>query len=103
MPRGTAAARPRQSSEDPAVQETLIGLAFIALTALWFYYLSRKRYRCPFCARGVKWDDQKCPHCGSDMEGRHRVGGPESRIRAGRPIETPRARRSRERSRDRRG
>ncbi|MGH7865410.1 MAG: hypothetical protein ACREQB_10490 [Candidatus Binataceae bacterium] len=80
------------------VRETIFGLVMVAATALWFYYLARKRYRCPFCGRNVKWDDVNCRHCGSDMEGRHRMGGmAQPRFRVGRPTETPGSRRARKR------
>jgi len=82
------------------VFETIFGLLTVVATALWFYYLARKRYRCPFCGRNVKWDDQNCPHCGANMEGRHRMGAmAEPRFRIGRPTETPGSRRARERRR----
>jgi DNA-directed RNA polymerase subunit RPC12/RpoP len=52
--------------------QVIIGLAMVALTALGLWWISRHRYRCPFCGRFVKWKDIKCPHCGNDMEFRHR-------------------------------
>jgi predicted amidophosphoribosyltransferase len=59
---------------------TLIGLALAALTLLVFYLLGRNRYKCPHCGRVVKWSDVTCPHCGNDMEFRHRVGPPPSKM-----------------------
>jgi predicted amidophosphoribosyltransferase len=48
----------------------------VALTALWLYWLGRKRYKCPLCGRIVRWSDEICPHCGDDMKFRHRIGPP---------------------------
>jgi predicted amidophosphoribosyltransferase len=61
------------------VYRTLIGLLLAALTGVWLYMLGRRRYKCPYCGRSVKWSDERCPHCGDDMKFRHRVG-PEPRI-----------------------
>jgi len=59
---------------------TLIGLLMAALTGVVFYLIGRKRYKCPYCARVVKWSDERCPHCGDDMKSQHRVGPPPSKI-----------------------
>jgi hypothetical protein len=56
------------------MRQTLGGLLMVALTALGLYLLARRRYRCPFCGRIVKWKDIVCPHCGGDMKFRHRAG-----------------------------
>lgn len=56
------------------MRQTLLGLLMAALTALGLYLLARRRYRCPFCMRIVKWKDIVCPHCGEDMKFHHRVG-----------------------------
>ncbi|MGO9450105.1 MAG: hypothetical protein ACLQDV_03505 [Candidatus Binataceae bacterium] len=63
------------------MRETIIGLLMVALTALGFYFASRRRYKCPFCGRFVQWKDVNCPHCGNDMKLRHRAG-PEALPRA---------------------
>ena len=46
----------------------------VALTAAGFYWVGRRRYKCPYCGRIVKYDDINCPHCGNDMKYRHRAG-----------------------------
>lgn len=56
------------------MRETIIGLLMVALTAAGFYWVSRRRYKCPFCGRAVQWKDENCPHCGNDMKMRHRAG-----------------------------
>ncbi len=73
------------------IRQTIIGLAMVALTALGFYLVARRRYKCPYCGRFVRWEDVNCPHCGSDMNFRHRVGPePTPRIAAGfRPPKRP--------------
>ncbi len=56
------------------MRETIVGLLMVAVTALGFYIVSRRRYKCPFCGRFVRWKDVNCPHCGNDMNYRHRAG-----------------------------
>ena len=63
------------------MRETIIGLVMVALTALGFYFVSRRRYKCPFCGRFVQWKDINCPYCGNDMNYKHRAG-PEALPRA---------------------
>ena len=63
------------------MRETIIGLAMVALTALGFYFVSRRRYKCPICGAFVQWKDVNCPHCGNDMKYKHRAG-PEALPRA---------------------
>ena len=46
------------------MKQTLIGLIMITITAVGFYLVARNRYKCPYCARTVKWTDVNCPHCG---------------------------------------
>jgi DNA-directed RNA polymerase subunit RPC12/RpoP len=53
---------------------TIVGLLMVALTALGFYLIARRRYKCPHCGRQVRWEDVSCPHCGEDMKLRHRAG-----------------------------
>jgi zinc-ribbon domain len=57
------------------VYQTIIGLLMVALTALGLWWVARRRYRCPYCGRIVRWADVNCPHCGDDMKMRHREGG----------------------------
>ena len=75
---------------------TIIGLTMVALTALGFWLVGRRRYRCPFCGRIVRWEDINCPHCGDDMKFRHRAGPEGARLgaesRAARRPEQPRGR-----------
>jgi hypothetical protein len=78
--------------------QTLIGLTMVALTAVGFYLLARNRYKCPFCARPVKWKDVNCPHCGDDMKFLHRAGPaqPPKRVSHLKPLNPPsRSRRNR--------
>ncbi|MGA7871797.1 MAG: zinc ribbon domain-containing protein [Candidatus Binatus sp.] len=63
------------------MRQTIIGLLMVALTAAFFYWVGRRRYKCPYCGRIVKYDDVNCPHCGNDMKYRHRAG-PEALPRA---------------------
>ena len=63
------------------MRQTIIGLLMVALTAAFFYWVARSRYKCPYCGRIVKYDDVNCPHCGNDMKFRHRAG-PEAVPRA---------------------
>ena len=58
-----------------------IALLTIGLTAAGFYWAARRRYKCPFCGRIVRYSDVNCPHCGNDMKFRHRAG-PEALPRA---------------------
>jgi DNA-directed RNA polymerase subunit RPC12/RpoP len=53
----------------------------VGLTAAFFYWKARHRYRCPFCGRFVQYNDVNCPHCGNDMQYKHRAG-PEALPRA---------------------
>jgi DNA-directed RNA polymerase subunit RPC12/RpoP len=63
------------------VRQTIIGLLMVAVTAAFFYWKATHRYRCPFCGRFVQYNDVNCPHCGNDMEFKHRAG-PEALPRA---------------------
>jgi primosomal protein N' len=63
------------------VRQTIVGLLMVAVTAGFFYWVARNRYKCPFCGRVVKYNDVNCPHCGNDMKFRHRAG-PEAVPRA---------------------
>jgi predicted RNA-binding Zn-ribbon protein involved in translation (DUF1610 family) len=56
------------------VYRTIIGLILAAATGVVLLMLARRRYRCPFCGRIVRWKDVNCPHCGEDMKMRHREG-----------------------------
>jgi len=81
------------------VKQTLIGLVMVALTALGFYWTARTRYKCPNCARPVRWKDVICPHCGVDMNFKHRTGpstAPPRRVSHLKPMNPPvRSRRNR--------
>ncbi|MGB8685682.1 MAG: hypothetical protein WCD12_22570 [Candidatus Binatus sp.] len=61
------------------MRQTIIGLLMVALTAAFFYWKATHRYMCPFCGRFVRYNDVNCPHCGNDMNFRHR-SGPDSRF-----------------------
>ncbi|HXN85448.1 MAG TPA: hypothetical protein VN867_05220 [Candidatus Binataceae bacterium] len=78
---------------------TLIGLIMVVLTAVGFYLIARNRYKCPYCARTVKWTDVNCPHCGEDMKFLHRTGPPKPPRRVTHlkspTISPPRSRRNR--------
>ncbi|HEY9158631.1 zinc ribbon domain-containing protein [Candidatus Binatus sp.] len=63
------------------MRQTIIGLLMVALTAAFFYWVGRRRYKCPYCGRVVRYDDVNCSHCGNDMKYRHRAG-PEAVPRA---------------------
>jgi endogenous inhibitor of DNA gyrase (YacG/DUF329 family) len=65
-----------------------IGLGMVALTALYFWLVARRRYKCPYCGRNVKWEDVNCPYCGNDMQFRHRAG-PEALPRAAADLQRP--------------
>jgi predicted RNA-binding Zn-ribbon protein involved in translation (DUF1610 family) len=52
--------------------QTIFGIAMIAVTALALWWKARHHYRCPICGQFVQWKDITCPHCGNDMEYRHR-------------------------------
>jgi len=54
----------------------------VALTALGFWWVGRRRYRCPFCGRVVRWENINCPYCGTDMKFRHRAGPEAARAAA---------------------
>lgn len=71
--------------------QTLIGLLMVVLTAIGFYLIARNRYKCPYCARTVKWDDVNCPHCGEDMKFLHRAGPakPPRRVSHLKPMNPP--------------
>jgi len=56
-----------------------------ALAAAVLYFIARRRYRCPYCTKIVRWNDVDCSHCGNDMKLRHRAG-PESIPRAARNL-----------------
>src|ERR1700674_2432078 len=63
-----------RTSTAPAMYQPVVGLMMAALTGVVFYLIGRKRYKCPYCARVVKWSDERCPHCCDDMRSQHRVG-----------------------------
>ncbi|MDB5108067.1 MAG: zinc-ribbon domain [Candidatus Binatus sp.] len=63
----------------------------VALTAALFYWVARRRYKCPFCGRIVNYKDINCPHCGNDMQFKHRAG-PEPPPRAASGMRPPRRR-----------
>ena len=44
----------------------------VAVTASWYFWLARHRYKCPFCGRYVQYNDVNCKHCGNDMQYKHR-------------------------------
>lgn len=71
------------------MRQVIVGLVMVALTAGYFWLVARRRYRCPFCGRPVKWQDINCPHCGNDMNYRHREG-PEALPRAAERLQKPR-------------
>ena len=73
------------------MSHTIVGLLMVALTAAGFYWLARRRYKCPYCGRVVKYDDVNCPYCGNDMKFRHRAG-PEAVPRAASTLRPPRRR-----------
>jgi predicted RNA-binding Zn-ribbon protein involved in translation (DUF1610 family) len=79
------------------VRQTIIGLLMVAVTAAFFYWVARSRYKCPYCGRIVKYDDVNCPHCGNDMKFRHRAG-PEAVPRAAADLRPGGRRTSRDRS-----
>jgi DNA-directed RNA polymerase subunit RPC12/RpoP len=70
------------------MKQVLVGLAMVALTALYFWLVARRRYKCPFCGRNVKWNDVNCPYCGNDMQFKHRAG-PEAIPRAAAQLKRP--------------
>ena len=63
------------------MKQVLIGLAMVGVTALYFWLVARRRYKCPFCGRNVNYSDVNCPYCGNDMQLKHRAG-PEALPRA---------------------
>ena len=63
------------------MRQTIIGLLMVALTAAGFYWVARRRYKCPYCGRFVRYDDVNCPYCGNDMKYRHRAGPERPRVR----------------------
>lgn len=73
--------------------QTIVGLLMVALTAAGFYWVGRRRYKCPFCGRIVKYNDVNCPYCGNDMNFRHRAG-PESVPAAATNLRPPKRRSS---------
>jgi predicted RNA-binding Zn-ribbon protein involved in translation (DUF1610 family) len=79
------------------VKQIVIALLTIALTAAGFYWAARRRYKCPFCGRIVRYSDINCPHCGNDMKFRHRAG-PEAIPRAAANLHPTRRRTSHDRS-----
>jgi DNA-directed RNA polymerase subunit RPC12/RpoP len=76
------------------MQQTIIGLLMVAVTAALFYWVARRRYKCPYCGRIVRYQDVNCPHCGNDMQMKHRAG-PEIAPRAARNLGPSRRRTSR--------
>jgi predicted RNA-binding Zn-ribbon protein involved in translation (DUF1610 family) len=77
--------------------QTIFGIAMVAVTALAFWWKARHHYRCPLCGEFVQWKDITCPHCGNDMNYRHREG-PDALPRAAADLH--RGSRSRRRSPD---
>ena len=75
------------------MRQTIIGLLMVALTAGFFYWVARRRYKCPYCGRIVKYDDVNCPHCGNDMKFLHRAG-PEQVPRVASSLRPPKRRSS---------
>jgi predicted amidophosphoribosyltransferase len=75
------------------MRETILGLLMVVLTAAIFWMIGRNRLKCPLCGRVVKWDDVNCPHCGDDMQGRHKVGPAPRRSRIIKTYEMPSRRR----------
>ena len=75
------------------MSHTIIGLLMVALTALGFYWVARRRYKCPYCGRIVKYDDVNCPYCGNDMKFLHRAG-PEQVPRVASSLRPPKRRSS---------
>ncbi|HUY27136.1 MAG TPA: zinc ribbon domain-containing protein [Candidatus Binataceae bacterium] len=54
--------------------QTIFGIAMAVITALALWWKARHHYRCPLCGQFVQWKDVNCPHCGNDMNYRHRAG-----------------------------
>ena len=74
------------------MEQTLIGLLMVAVTAAGLYWMSRNRYKCPSCARPVRWKDVTCTHCGEDMKFQHRTGpstAPPRRVTHLKPMSPP--------------
>jgi endogenous inhibitor of DNA gyrase (YacG/DUF329 family) len=65
----------------------------VAVTAAGFYWVARRRYKCPYCGRIVKYDDVNCPYCGNDMKFLHR-SGPEQVPRVASSLRPPKRRSS---------
>jgi hypothetical protein len=65
----------------------------VAVTAAAFYWVARRRYKCPYCGRIVKYDDVNCPYCGNDMKFLHRAG-PEPVPRVASSLRPPKRRSS---------
>jgi DNA-directed RNA polymerase subunit RPC12/RpoP len=78
------------------VKQIIIGVLTIALTAAGFYWAARRRYKCPYCGRIVRYSDVNCPYCGNDMKFRHRAG-PEAIPRAAANLRPTRRRTSHDR------
>jgi DNA-directed RNA polymerase subunit RPC12/RpoP len=78
------------------VKQIIIGALTIALTAAGFYWAARRRYKCPFCGRIVRYADINCPYCGNDMKFRHRAG-PDAPPRAAATLSPKRRRTSHDR------
>ena len=75
------------------MSHTIIGLLMVAVTAAGFYWVARRRYKCPYCGRIVKYDDVNCPYCGNDMKFLHRAG-PERVPRVASDLRPPKRRSS---------
>ena len=73
------------------MRQTIVGLLMVALTAVYFYWVARRRYKCPYCGRAVKYNDVSCPYCGNDMQFKHRAG-PELPPRAAADLRRPKRR-----------